>query len=157
VRIDVGIGEYAVTGKVENSIKTYALGSCVAVILFAQSMRAVGLIHVALPDSRGHDEKAGRTPGYFADTGLPLVWNDLVGLGAFKGRVSAKLVGGASILDEAGTFDIGRRNTLAVRKWLWKKGIGILKEETGGKVSRTVEVFSDGKVLISSNRITVEL
>ena len=157
MRHDVGIGYYAATKNPDDSIKTYALGSCVAVVLYSASNGVVGMIHIALPESQGHDEKASKLPGYFADTGLPLLWKKMTDLGTVKGRVTAKLVGGSQILDENGTFDIGKRNVLASRKWLWTAGIGLMKEDTGGKSSRTVEAFPDGRVLVTSNRETVSL
>lgn len=150
--ITVGIGEYAVTKQEKASIKTYALGSCVALILFDSRHGAAGMIHIALPDSQGNDEKAARLPGYFADTGLTLLWKRMQVHGAVTGNVRAKLVGGAAVFDDGGAFRIGRRNVLAVKKWLWSMGIGILGEEVGGNRSRTVEAYPDGRVVITSGR-----
>ncbi|MBD3166806.1 chemotaxis protein CheD, partial [bacterium] len=49
--IYIGVGEYGATNKPGEVIKTLGLGSCVAVILLAPKQRAIGLVHVALPDS----------------------------------------------------------------------------------------------------------
>ena len=157
MRIDVGIGGYAVVNKNSESIKTYALGSCVAVVLHAPVRKAVGLIHIALPDSKGHDDKAAKLPGYFTDTGMEKLWAEMGKIGATGGSIVAKMIGGASVLADNGTFDIGRRNVLSVKKWLWAKGIGLMKEDTGGTSSRTVEAFTNGRVVVSTGKMAREL
>ena len=54
-------------------------------------------------------------------------------------------------MDPNGTFNIGKRNVLAIRKILWKLRLGARKEDVGDNFSRTVSVDVDtGKVLISS-------
>lgn len=54
-------------------------------------------------------------------------------------------------MDNNNTFDIGRRNPVAVKRYLWKNGLGVVKEDIGGKISRTVSVFIDtGEVLVSN-------
>ena len=136
-RTDVGIGDFAV-GQGVGELKTYALGSCVALVVWDQVAKVGGLIHVALPESTINPQKASEKPGYFADTGLPLLFSLLKERGATRRTSWVKLVGGASILDDNKTFDIGRRNTLAVKKYLWKIGLGLTAEDIGGTISRTV-------------------
>ena len=52
----------------------------------------------------------------------------------------AKIVGGASVVNGMNSFDIGKRNILAVRKLLWRDGLAPRAEDTGGELSRTVRV-----------------
>jgi chemotaxis protein CheD len=149
--INVGIGEFRISRTDADVIKTYALGSCVAVIAYDAANRIGGMIHVALPDSSISAEKAAARPGYFVDTGLILFMNELdtIGINWDKGWI--KIAGGASIMDKKRHFDIGRRNVLAVKKLLWKRQLGITGEDVGGEISRTVAVdIASGSVSISS-------
>lgn len=141
MRVDVGIGEFKHSTTGGDIIKTYGLGSCVALVVHNRKTGAAGLIHVALPESNVNAAKAQSLPAYFADTGIPLViqWIDRVTNGDRK-QFTYRLYGGASILDENNRFDIGRRNSLAIKRLLWKYGCGVIKEELGGTASRTVSI-----------------
>ena len=150
--IYVGVGEHAVSNCPEDVIKTMALGSCVGVVVLAPEYKAAGLLHVALPDSSINRKRGEQKPGTFADTGIPLLFKDMHMLGVNgNGRLIVKLAGGASIMDPNSTFNIGKRNLLAIKKALWKYGLGALAEDIEGTISRTVTIPLDtGKVIISS-------
>jgi chemotaxis protein CheD len=110
------------------------------------------LLHVALPDSSINLKRAEAKPGTFADTGIPAILADMKKLGV-TGRkdLVVKLAGGASIMDSNNIFNIGKRNLLAVRKILWKYGLGPVSEDVSGKISRSVTMsITDGKVIIAS-------
>jgi len=52
-------------------------------------------------------------------------------------------------MNDGGMFNIGKRNTLAVRKALWKAGLMVHGEDVGGSSSRTVRLdLSDGRVWV---------
>jgi len=152
--IVLGVGEYGATNKSGEAVKTFALGSCVAVILLEPKTRTVGMVHVALPDSKIDANRAKERPGYFADTGLPALIELMGAAGCTrngKGMI-VKLVGGANVMDTSNTFNIGKRNVIALKKLLWQRGMGALAEDIGGHISRTVTVEVDtGKVLITSS------
>ena len=149
-RRDVGIGDLLVSAA-EDEIKTYALGSCVAVVVWDKLRKAGGMIHIALPEGQINPEKARDKPGYFADTGLPVLFSELKKAGANRNSCWVKLIGGASILDENHTFDIGRRNALAVKKYLWKIGLALTSEDIGGSISRTVSLnVATGDLVVSN-------
>ncbi|HCM25416.1 MAG: chemotaxis protein CheD [Treponema sp. GWB1_62_6] len=149
--LTIGIGEWAVSKNAEDVLKTYALGSCVAVMIYDSRTRIAGLIHVALPESSIDTERAKVQPGYFADTGLPRMIQEMKDLGATRGTVWVKLAGGAAVMDARNFFDIGKRNILAVKRILWKSSLGPLAEDTGGTNSRTVSFsVDDGAVKLSS-------
>jgi len=149
-RINLGVGAIGASGDLQAMLFT-TLGSCVAVVAIDPYDRIAGLVHVALPDSSISPEKAGSCPGYFADTGIPLLLREMARLrGRAPGRLLIKLVGGARVLDPASTFDIGKRNVLAVKKILWEYRLGVLAEDTGGAMSRTVKVsVATGRVAVS--------
>jgi chemotaxis protein CheD len=106
---------------------------------------------MALPDSSINLDKAGQMPGYFVDTGLQQFFREAKRKGATRENSTIKLIGGSSILDESKTFDIGKRNVLATKKFLWKMGLGIHKEDVGGKISRTVSLnVETGEIVVSN-------
>ena len=151
MRHDIGIGYMKVTATPGDEIKTYALGSCVALILYDKKTKIAGMIHIALPDSAVNIDKAKTLPGYFVDTGLPLLLKDFKKLGGDRKNTVIKIAGGSSIMDENKTFDIGKRNAIAVKRFLWKQGLGVMKEDIGGGISRTVSIDADtGRVLLSN-------
>lgn len=151
MRLDIGIGEWKVSNKVDDELKTYALGSCVAVCAYDPENKVAGLIHIALPDSKVNSNKAQKLPGYFADTGLPKLFEAMTKKGAEKKNIRVKLTGGSSIMDQNRHFDIGRRNTIAIKRYLWKNGFGVIKEDTGGNASRTVGFkVGDGTIIVSN-------
>jgi chemotaxis protein CheD len=43
-------------------------------------------------------------------------------------------------MDQQGVFNIGKRNQVALKKVLWKTGLMIHGEETGGLLARTVRM-----------------
>ncbi len=152
----VGVGEFAVSKDPDEVIKTFALGSCVAVIFLHKPTRTVGLIHVALPESSISPEIVRDRPGYFADTGIHAILQSMAtsttmpALSLAQGMV-VKIAGGANVLDTNNTFNIGKRNVLALKKILWPLGMGPVTEDVGGSISRTVSVsVGSGKIVLSS-------
>ena len=105
--IYVGVGEFAVSKKPGDIIKTMALGSCVGFILLAPKEKMVGLLHVALPDSAINRSRVNEHPGLFTDTGVPVLLEAIIKSGFIEGnKLIVKLAGGASIMDPNNTFNI---------------------------------------------------
>jgi len=152
-QIILGVGDYGASNRPGEDVKTFALGSCVSVILLDPKTRTVGMAHVALPDSSINKNKAAEKPGYFADTAIPALLQEMSRFGCDKrgkGMV-VKLCGGANVMDTNDTFQIGKRNALAIKKILWANGMGAVAEDLGGNFSRTVSIsVESGQVTLSS-------
>ncbi len=148
----LGLGELAISREPGSILKAMALGSCVAVVAVAPRYRAVGMIHVVLPDSKIDAEKGTIQPGYFADTGIPALLAQFRSAGVLNMRdLVIKLAGGAKVMAGNATFDIGKRNILACRKALWQNKMAPLGEDVGSNFSRTVWVAVDtGRVFVDS-------
>jgi chemotaxis protein CheD len=140
----LGIGELnAVSTSTGGGLKTFALGSCVAVHLFTPSNDIIGMAHIALPASSIAPDKAVTLPGYFADTAIPALIGKMrdLGFAQAESTLGAKIVGGASTAaDTNNHFKIGERNIQAVKQILSSKGITLSAEDVGGSQSRTVAV-----------------
>lgn len=137
-RLVVGVADYAVSSDETASIVTYALGSCLGVMVHDPVARVGAMLHVMLPDSSIDAGKAEANPSMFVDTGVPRLFREAYKLGAVKERMIVKVAGGASVQGGADMFEIGRRNMIALKKILWKNNVMIKAHDVGGNVSRTV-------------------
>ena len=147
----VGIGDYKVINNTSIILKTIALGSCVGVIFFCSNTNIIGMAHIALPSSSINPVKASELPGYFADTGINSLLKELKKFGC-SGKINAKIVGGASILDDKNFFNIGNRNVFVIKQILQTLRIPILSEDVGGHISRTVTINNETKKVIISHK-----
>jgi chemotaxis protein CheD len=139
--IIIGIGEYAISDCQADSIKTFALGSCVALTFFAPLRKVLAMAHIALPDSAVDRQKGLDSPGYFADTAVTGL------LAALRQdyqcrpeELTVKLYGGSQLPYDADLFNIGARNISAAQSALAKYRLGLAECDLGGLYSRTVEV-----------------
>lgn len=148
----LGIGDHGFTNNSMQAVKTFALGSCVALIIYDKSINCTVMAHIALSTSSIHPEKARKKPGYFADTGVNICLKTLKLQGSqlIPAFLRVKLVGGANIADRQQFFKIGEKNILAINKLLANYNLRPVKSEVGGAISRTVTAFYDGKVIITS-------
>ena len=111
-----------------------------------------------LPNSNTAPDRAQERPAMFADTGVPVLFESMYARGCHKGSLVVKVIGGAKLYDDNGTFDIGKRNYTILRKMFWKNGVIIAAEDVGGSRSRTVRLFVDtGRVTIHSQSTETEL
>jgi chemotaxis protein CheD len=139
-------------GAKEDVLLTIGLGSCVAIVLYDVAAKVGGLAHVLLPSqalSRKDDNQAK-----FPQTAVPRLLELMGQRGANTRRVTARLVGGASMfasLAAPGTIQMGERNSVACRQVLIQHGVPIVGQATGGDYGRTVRLWvADGRVEISS-------
>jgi len=145
----IGVADMAISNKEDETLITYSLGSCIAVVIFDPIARVGGMLHFMLPESSMDTEKAKSKPAMFADSGIPLLFKQSYALGATKKNLIVKIAGGSQIMDENGVFNIGKRNCLAVRKIFWKNNVMIAAEHVGGNVNRTVRLeMTTGKVVM---------
>jgi chemotaxis protein CheD len=132
----VAIGRWAVAAAPAR-IRTL-LGSCVGLVLYDRVARLGGLAHIVLPDSRGSADH----PGKFADTAIPAVIAEIERQlqANARGRLVAKVVGGACMFATAGTpspaMNIGQLNQEAVERILGALRIPIVGRDLGGGSGR---------------------
>ncbi|MBR1396784.1 MAG: chemotaxis protein CheD [Selenomonadaceae bacterium] len=138
--IRVGMADYKV-GRAPSVLISYGLGSCIGISLYDPQTKIGGLLHIMLPDST--QARASDNPAKFADTGLPLMFNDVIAMGASRSRLVAKIAGGAQMFAFSNATDImrvGNRNAETVKKILQRMGIRLIAEDTGGNYGRTVQI-----------------
>lgn len=151
MNIVVEVADCHVSDDVGNVLVTYALGSCVGVAIYDPVAQVGGMLHYMLPEASPDALSGGKSPYMFADTGIPMLFREAYQKGAHKRRLRVRVAGGAQINDQNGVFNIGHRNCLALKKILWKAGVMVHSEETGGKSARTMRLdMSSGRVFLRS-------
>ncbi len=132
--ITVGIGGLEVTADPGSVLITHGLGSCIAVIVYDPKRKIGGMLHFQLPTASLSPERAAASPGTFADSGIPLLFERLYALGCQK------------------------RNITIMRKIFWKAQVLVSAEDLGGSRSRTVRLFVDtGQVTVQSGSAVAPL
>lgn len=150
-KVVVGIADLKFSTDPAESIITYALGSCLGITIYDPTARVGGMLHLMMPDSTIDPSKAAENPYKFVDTGVPLLFKGAYKLGADKARMIVKVAGGANPLGGGDNdyFQIGRRNMTALRKLLFRNGVLIKAEDTGGSDSRTMTLdVATGAVML---------
>lgn len=136
----IGVGDGAVSRDADSMLTTYALGSCVALMLHDPVARVAGMAHYMLPESPQSPPDCDARPYKFADTAIPFLLRAALAQGADKRRLVVFAAGGAQVMNDNSIFNVGKRNCLALRKTLWKFGLVAHAEDIGGSVVRTVRM-----------------
>lgn len=127
-----------------DSITTLGLGSCVGIALRDPVTKIGGLAHIMLPDSTAIRNNSNIPK--FADTGIEELVRQVVAKGANRGRLVAKIAGGAQMFafqSKNEMVRVGERNVEATKKKLAQMKIPILAEDTGKDYGRTVIFYPE--------------
>lgn len=145
--IKVGMADLNIA-KYPDRLMTLGLGSCIGIVLYDSVVKVGGMAHIMLPDST--QIKNNSNLAKFADTAIEVLINKMIGMGASRTRLVAKLAGGAQMFDFKQTSDImrvGYRNEIATKKILKELNIPIVADETGENFGRTIELETDTGIL----------
>jgi chemotaxis protein CheD len=130
--IDLNPGDVHV-GKPPACLRTNALGSCVAVVLYDKVEQVGGMAHVMLPSTDHYLQ--GDDLLKYADEAIPYLIKEIVEVGANRYGLHARLVGGAMIVEDS--IDIGSQVVKSCQDALCKHGVEITARRIGGNASRT--------------------
>ncbi|MDF2542242.1 MAG: CheD [Herbinix sp.] len=135
-----------------NGITTLGLGSCVGIVLYDPNKKIAGMVHVMLPDSTKIMNNSNIAK--FADTGIEALIKMMLGIGANRNSLIAKIAGGAQMFAFNSNNDmlrIGDRNVEATKIKLKELGISLRAEDTGKDYGRTIEFYPEsGELHIKS-------
>jgi chemotaxis protein CheD len=138
----------------DGELVTLGLGSCVAICFHDPVARVAGMAHILLPNKSL--SRVTENPAKFPQSAVPLLIEKMSALGAEPKRMTAKLIGGASMfgnLTPSGAVQMGERNVVAARQVVEDHGIRVAAEETGGTVGRSVRMqASDGLLMVRTLR-----
>lgn len=128
-------------GANSSSIFQAFLGTCLGVALYDHTTRTGGLIHVLLPEPPGSSH--GASPEKYASTGIPLLIESLRKMGCRTENLRATIAGGSLVgpvnRQDIG-LDIGGRSAEIAQTVLSNEGIRIIRSETGGFFTCTLEL-----------------
>jgi chemotaxis receptor (MCP) glutamine deamidase CheD len=128
-------------------IKT-VLGSCIAVCLLDPRQRIGGMNHFMLPSRLDPDgDHLSACYGVYA---MDLLVNEMMKLGAERGRLRAKVFGAAHLLGmREGAQSVATQNAAFITSYLETEGIPLASQDLGGDRPRTIYFFTDtGRVLL---------
>jgi chemotaxis protein CheD len=151
-RLTVDAGSIVLSNRRDEELATAApVGSGVLVCVTADLEGVAAMLHFARPDSRSAPDEAAQQPAHFADTGLALLFEATERLGVATARCKVRLVGAATVPDQHGSDKVAKRNLLAARGALWRKGVFLDGEDVGGTRARRATVT------VENGRLIVEL
>jgi chemotaxis protein CheD len=128
----------------EPALVTTILGSCVAVCLWDEVAGAGGMNHYLLPEGSGTDADALR----FGSVATEALIDRLLRLGAQRGRLRAKVFGGARISAsfKGQTPHLGATNVARALEVLAREGLRVDARDTGGERGRKLLFQTDDGV-----------
>lgn len=148
--IEVFVNMGQIQGAVTPGIlTTVGLGSCVGVTLYDSIAKVGAMGHVFLPKSRP-ERDPNALPGKYADTAIPALIDLAITKGARRGRLVAKLAGGANLFANLATnnISIGTQNIEAVIKELSHAKIPIRGQEVAGKRGRKMQLILETGIVV---------
>lgn len=135
-------GEYFVSN--ENLVIMTVLGSCIAACLWDSRMRVGGMNHFMLPDGDSLD-----VSGRYGSYAMELLINQMFKLGARRETMQAKIFGGAQVMHNFTTMNVGERNTDFAINYLRAERIPVISEDVLDIYPRKVCYFpSTGKAMV---------
>ncbi len=147
--------EYYIT-KRQTALLT-VLGSCVAACLHDPHAGIAGMNHFMLPDQgeSGRDHPMAMRYGTHA---MDVLVSELIKAGARRERLRAKVFGGAAVLPNMPSLNIGDRNSGFVLRYLRAEQIDLYAQDLGGSYARRVCFLPEsGKVVVRRLRTAQEL
>lgn len=135
IRITIVQGEAKASADPRAEMSTI-LGSCVATCLFDPVARIGGMNHFLLAEPPAHL----RSQAFDSDYGLflmELLINEMLGLGARKSRMRARLYGGANLNPDLAP--IGSANAAFARQFLDREAVPCVFEDLEGTQARRIQ------------------
>jgi chemotaxis protein CheD len=140
-------GEYYVTRR--DMVLVTVLGSCVAACIRDKSNGIGGMNHFMLPKSMG--EKSGwlSASARYGAYAMEVMINQILKQGAKRENLEAKLFGGAAVIKNMHSLNVGDDNAKFALDYLRKENITVIAEDLLGELPRKVYYFpKTGKVLV---------
>lgn len=134
-----GLAECIISDRPDDTLRTYALSTCVGVTVYCPERKIMAVAHIVLPDSTGFEDERNINVMRYADTAIPAIFSKL----GYKygctdrAKMIVRLFGGISS-DSEDIFCIGSKNLEAVKKELGKLQLQYDDRETGGNIIRTL-------------------
>lgn len=138
-------GEFAVGKDDEEIAFKTLLGSCVAIMFYDKVQKVKGMNHFLLPTTKNSNEDMKY--GLYS---VEAMLNEMYKLGCRKENMSAKISGGADImqLNMSAIASIGHRNVEFAKDFCKAEGFKIVSEHTRGDRGRLILLTGDFQTFI---------
>lgn len=149
--------EYYVARAAKPLVLLTVLGSCVAACLHDPYAGVSGMNHFMLPDEIdggiGHPDAMR-----YGTHAMDVLVQELVKAGARRDRLQAKVFGGAAVLPNMPSLNVGDRNGEFVLRYLHEQKINLYAQDLGGVHARRVALLAEsGRVVVRKLRQAQEL
>jgi chemotaxis protein CheD len=132
----------------EPAIVSTILGSCIAVTVFNERLKAGGICHALLPENRSLQED---DYGHYVDGAIIHILRKLEAMGIQKHEMEIKLFGGADILEIIGTkkSSVGTQNIERALEIIKSEELLLTHSDVGGKTGRNIRFYTHtGAILL---------
>lgn len=134
----------------DNILRTNSLGSCLGIIIYDKKNKIGSLAHTMLPNLyENYDFETHK--GKFVDSAIPYMIDTLEHRGAYRHNLNAMIFGGSQMFftsSQSLIQNIGKKNIDTSIKIFKEYNIPIIANETGGQISRTIELYCDKGLVI---------
>lgn len=139
IRVKIHIGDIHVSR--EPAVVATLLGSCVSVCLYDPVNGIGGMNHILLPGRADFGRFDGATR--YGINAMELLINDLMKAGSLRCNLTAKVFGGAHIIQVVDEMNSpGQKNVEFVEHFLETERIPISGRDTGGKSPRRIYFYT---------------
>ncbi|OOM76138.1 chemoreceptor glutamine deamidase CheD [Clostridium puniceum] len=138
----VGIGEYIISANQKDVVKTFALSTCVGIVIYDVNKKILAMAHVLLPKSINGKEAYSYNSAKYADTAVFNMVRDMKR--KYKCNMydlKASLFGGIDS-EVKDYFKVGEKNLAVIKEILNKMNIRYDSANTGGRISRTLIAYT---------------
>jgi chemotaxis protein CheD len=137
--VTVAPGGYAVTGRADLALATL-LGSCVAACICDPGAGIGGLNHFLLPAAGGGAAAAGSAThaARYGVHAMEMLIAEILKQGGARGRLRAKLFGGANMATMSPAIPVGEHNRNFALDFLRREGIPVTTADLGGTQARRI-------------------
>ncbi len=148
-------GEYYVSNKGE--MITTVLGSCISACVRDPVIGVGGMNHFMLPiDTRiksREDKKDFGIASRYGNFAMEMLINAVIVHGGKRKNLEVKLFGGANVISQICSTDVGIQNIEFAHEYLSYEGLNVIAEDTGDIYPRKVNYYSDtGRVRLKKLR-----
>ncbi len=148
----VDLADMKATNHPNGCLATDCLGCGVAVAIYDPEACVGGLLNFMLPDSNLNREKALANPFLFADTGIPLLFRRAYKLGADKGRIVVRAVGGSDLIDPEKLINLGANNRQSLQDILTTNNVTLNGRHYGKHQGMSLRLYMEtGEVLMETS------
>ncbi|MBN1904555.1 MAG: chemotaxis protein CheD [Deltaproteobacteria bacterium] len=151
--VHLHIGQYFASK--EPAIIQTVLGSCVSVCFYDPVTRIGGMNHILYS---GEVRSSYDYNARYGINAMELLINEMVGLGAVRSRLIAKVFGGGNMFNFDQKNQQGIKNTDFVVRFLELDGIKLVAQDTGGRFSRKILFHTDtGKASVKRTNANINV